>query len=449
MDSKIAVTHTTVPGNECLIIKGYGYNPATMNAIRRAMLLYVETFGFETEMDPKDYKIITGTKEERRNTVLVSSLASQSIPVLAHRCSRLAIHTSEETAPLLTSDDERKVFFVICQPPESLTTDMKVQMTKPLTVDRLTYNIHSRDLIPVVLVKVQEEDDEEPHFEYSKEESDIIKDAIVSIFPYDELIAVVNHGQQLNVILKPVRGTGSIDARWAPCTFRYHYMMDPTWKTHGEGVCEKGQVRRKIEGQRSFCHLFTHKPPAEKSEDYSQDEPYNRFGKPWGITLVFQNNGKMEVKEAYHRAIKELVDGIYLFQKRYSESETDGNMILKEASQVSSEDGSLNSDVEILYIPKNTQDKLPEKDYVLADGTIANLITTKMLELVQEKILELNLADDIWSQTNIAYKVPHPLINQCMMMIKIPDNLGFKPDKLIDQAVKEIKRDLDRLYAAV
>jgi len=225
--------------------------------------------------------------------------------------------------------------------------------------------------------------------------------------------------------------------------------MDPKWKDHGEGVCEKGQVRRKIEGQRSFCHLFTHKPPAEKTEDYSMDEPYNRFGKPWGITLVFQYNGKMEVQDAFRKAITELVDGVDLFQKRYVDSETEGSMMSKEASQVSSEDGSLNSDVEILYIPKNTQDKLPEKDYVLTDGTIANIISTKMLEIIQDRVLELGLSDEIWSQTNIAYKVPHPLINQCMMMIKIPDNLGFKPEKLIGQAIRDIKRELNDLYAAV
>lgn len=446
---QIKIDHETMPGRECLMLETHGFNTATINAIRRTMLNEVYCYGFETELEPKDYKIITGSKEDRRNTVLTCTLASQSIPVLAQRCSRLAIHTDKDTEPLLTSDDDRLVFFCICQKPNSADDDMKTLMVKPLVGEDLNTTIRSRDLIPVVLKTVFTGDDEELVYEYDKEQSQNVKEQMERIFPYNELIAEVNYGQKLNVILKPIKGKGIDNVRWSPCTFRYGYTMDPEWMKYNLSVVINGQILRKIEGQRSFKHLFTHKPPSTKDQDAALDVPYNRFGRPYGHKLVFQYNGKMNEVTAMRSTIDVLLNATDLFLKHYTEASTndlgDSSFIAKETATVSSDDGALNSIVEELHIPKNTQDTWPEADYILTDDTMGNLLTTKMLELVDARIKDQNL----WEQTHIAYKVPHPLVRQCLIIIKIPETIGFTHKDLVTDAVQEIKGDLIKFLTAL
>ena len=91
-----------------------GFNTATINGIRRTMLLDVPCLGFCEEINPEDLALLTGLSE-KRHTVLVDTLASQSIPILAHRCSRIPIHTNDKTTEMLVSTPERKVFFVVCE----------------------------------------------------------------------------------------------------------------------------------------------------------------------------------------------------------------------------------------------------------------------------------------------------------------------------------------------
>jgi DNA-directed RNA polymerase subunit L len=295
----------------------------------------------------------------------------------------------------------------------------------------------------------QSEDEEAgAGFLFSREETEKVKEYMERIFPYNELIAEINHGQKLNVILKPVLGTGSDNIRWAPCTFLYRFNMDPGWL--GFKGIERGQIRHKIEGERSFKHLFIHEPPQDGiGQSASLDKAYDRFGRPYGHALTFQYNGKMNVKEAFHMCVKTLIDTVDLFLRRYIEADTEASMISKESSSMSNEDGSLNSSIELLYIPKNTQDKMPDEDMILTDHTIGNIITTKMLEIIDLLISTKGLDDSIWSQIHIAYKIPHPLIKQCMIMIKIPETLGITHEQLITDAVKEIKKDLNALSGSV
>lgn len=448
----VQIEHTELPGRGCLVLRTRGFNTATINGLRRTMLLNTPCYGFTTEIDPNDYKIITGNKEERRNTVLVCTLNSQSIPVLAHRCSRLAIHTDEVTRPLLESNYERKVFFVVCQPPTGQDDDMKALMSKPLMGDKLTHSIHTQDLIPVVLVREDGEDDDTQtyNYAYDVEQSKVVKDHLKRIFQYNELIAEIHHGQKLNIILQPVLGTGAQNIRWAPCTFKYRFSMDPAWANTGHSVVDNGQVRRKIEGERSFKHLFTHKPPDDIAQSSSLDQPYNRLGKPYGHILAFQYNGKMNEVDVFKTCVRTLLDAVDLFYKRYIAADTEESMMSKDSSTIVSDDSTLHSNVELLYIPKNTQDKMPDEDYILTDHTIGNMITTKMLEIVDSIIESKGLeVDDMWRQTHIAYKIPHPLVKQCIMMIKIPEKLDITHTKLITETVESIKLDLNRIFDAV
>lgn len=449
MESNINVELTKLPGRECLVVRTRGFNTATINGLRRTMLTECSCYGFVTEIDPYDYKVITGTKEERRNTVLACTLNSQSIPVMAQRCSRLCLHTDKITDPLLASSDTRKVFFVVCQRPDSDSKDLKELMTKPLVAEKLTETIHSHDLIPVVLT-VNDDNDDDVHFEYNKEESDIIKDNIKHIFPFNELIAKVDYGQRLNIVLKPVMGKGSDNVRWSPCTFLYRFTADPGWAQHNHAVVDSnGQVRRKIEGERSFKHLFVHKPPLNIKQSADADEPYNKFGRPYGHILMFQYNGKMPVVQVFNTCVTQLTNAADLFLEQYINANTEKSMMSKEASTVSSTDGTMNSEVELLYIPRNTQDELPSENYILTDATIGNLFQTKMLEIIESKAAAMKLDDSVWRHTHIAYKIPHPLIRQCQMQIKIPDTLKLSHKELVTQAVDQIKLDLQKLRSAV
>jgi DNA-directed RNA polymerase subunit L len=345
------------------------------------------------------------------------------------------------------------VFFVICQKPESDSDDLKSLMTKPLVVEALTESVYSQDLVPVVLTQTHDDEDD-PHYEYDKIESDKVKAVIKYIFPFNELIAEVNHNQKLNVVLNPVLGSGNTNIRWAPCTFLYRYEMDPKWRDMDHGVVERGQIRRKIEGERALKHLFVHKPPEDITQPAISDKPYNRFGLPYGHVLAFQYNGKMDEVTAFHSCICTLTSAVDHFLKRYLEanpesSDHKSSMMSKEVSEVSSDDGSLNSHMEILYIPKNTQDELPSEDHILTGVTIGNIITTKILEIIEGIVTEKGLPDTTWSQTHVAYKVPHPLIKQCLIMIKLPGTLLITHKKLITDAVQQIKEDLSSLSSAV
>lgn len=445
----VAVEYTTIPGRESLIIRTNGFNTAVLNAIRRTMLQDIKCYGFIELMDPLDYKFLTGTKEERRNTVLTCTLNSQSIPVLAQRCSRLAIHTDRDTSAMLESNEVRKVFFVVSNTIDTQNTDtVKKSMTRPMVGENLITMIHSRDLVPVVF-EMTDPDSESAAFEFSSEETQKLQDNMDKIFPYNELIAVVHHGQQLNIILNPVKGSGNENVRWSPCTFQYRFNMDPKWLEHDHGVAIKGQVRRKIEGARSFKHLFTHMPPENIGQPFTDDKAYNRFGRPYGHTLVFQYNGKMQVHDTFGQCLTLLNESIDHFYQRYIEAKTEGTMISKEESIVSSDDGTVNSKVTLLYIPKNTQDQMSEEDLRLTDHTIGNMISSKMLVIIDNLFQEKNIDDSYWSQTHIAYKIPHPLIKQCQIMIKIPDILDIDNDELVRQAVDAIKQDLQVLALKV
>jgi DNA-directed RNA polymerase subunit L len=446
-----------VPGNRCLVLKTKGYNTATINGLRRTLIQEIPCYGFITEIEPEDYKIVTGTKEDRRNTVLVDTLSSQSIPVLAHRCSRLAIHTDPVTEPLLKSTETQKVFFVICQQPDD-TKDMKEYMTKPLVVEELSRTIHSRDLTPVVLSKkvsdgtdtdtdtdTDDDTDDDTEYHYNSKASAKVKEEMDRIFPFNELIVVINHNQKLNVILKPTLGQGSEDIRWQPCTPLYRFNSDPGWHEQGQGVIVNGKLRRKIEGERSFRHILTHIPPDSIAFDYSKDIPYDRFGKPYGHTLMLQYNGKMNETDAFFKAVQVMSNAADMFLAKYLDADTESSMMSREVSTLSSEDGVYNSNIELLYIPRNTQDQLPEDEYILTNATMGNLITVKMLEIVDKRIQK----DELWSHIHIGYKIPHPLIKQCQILIKIPDSLGITHKDLVVQAVTEIKHDLFNLKNAV
>jgi DNA-directed RNA polymerase subunit L len=412
-------------------LKIHDQTTALVNGLRRTMLNHVMCYAFVDEMEPSDYLLLTGMKEERRHTVLIDTLASQSIPILAHRCSRIPIFTSDETHKVLESTDIRKVFFVICEQ----SGDILKTVAKPYVhTDRLIKRIYSRDLIPMVLKFESEK------FVYDEEASDKIKGMMKTIFPYNVLVAQMSYGDELNIILKPVKGIGLTNCIWGPCTFNYRYIMDPRWVTdRGERLYDQsGALRRKMQGERSTRDLFTIDPGTLR--------PYNRFGKPYGIELMFRYNGKMHHIDAFQRSISKMHDALDMFLAQYLTADTDTSVISKEIIHQNSEDGQHDSTVEMLHVPKNTQDKLSEEQLILAGHTMGNLVTTKMLEII-DRLIGADV--DIWPDVHIAYKIPHPLIKQCVLMIKLSSKLTITHEELIKQAIQGSKDDLNRLSTAV
>jgi DNA-directed RNA polymerase subunit L len=428
-----------------------GFNTATVNGIRRTMLLDVPCLGFREEINPEDLALLTGLSE-KRHTVLVDTLASQSIPILAHRCSRIPIHTSDETATLLESTPERKVFFVVCErfnPDE--VKDLSF-ITRPFILEELTKTIYSRELEPVVLHGSEHSGN--MVYMYNKTDSDNIRDQLKTIFPYNVIVAVVKHHEKLNIVLSPVSGTGRDNVRWTPCTFRYTYQMDPKWiSDRDKGVIHNGSVTRKINGEKPLKYLFTHDPETDKA--------YTKFGKPYGHKMMFQYNGKMDHVEAFHKSIKRMKTSLDFFREKYLESDQDDPVMLKTEPAVVADTAGMESNVEILTIPKNVQEQHSSEVTILTDHTMGNLLTSKMLEIVDELIIK-NPTDDavLWNRTHIAYKVPHPLVKQSVIMIKLPyeiitkngvedSDLYINHKNLIVRTIVEIKADLDALDTAI
>ena len=446
MTASVTVEHT----KDYLTIETSGFNTATINGIRRTMLLDVECLGFCEEINTEDLALLTGLAE-KRHTVLVDTLASQSIPILAHRCSRIPIHTSEETIEMLKSTPERKVFFVVCEDFDPADVKDLSFITRPFILEEgLSHTIYSRDLEPVVLTG--SDHDGNMVYTYNKTESESIKANIKKIFPYNVIVAVVKHQEKLNIVLNAVSGTGRENVRWTPCTFRYTYQMDPGWLKQGKGVIHNGSVTtpfggsvtRKIQDEKPLRYLFTHGP---------DDRPYNKFGKPFGHKMMFQYNGKMNHVEAFYQSIENLKNSIKFFKEKYDESDQDEPVILKTEPTVFADSSGMESQVEILTIPKNIQDEHPAEVTVLTDHTIGNLLTSKMLEIVDSLIDD---SSDLWTRTHIAYKIPHPLVKQSVIMIKLPYELmGEGDNKLMDhrdlvtKTVTEIISDLESLEKSV
>lgn len=404
-----------------------GFNTATINAVRRAMILHIPCYGFDEMIDPEDYELITGTKPEQRNVVLVNTTQTQSIPILAQRCSRIPLQTTAITRPLLESHDKRKVFFAVCKKPENEETWFNC-LIKPYTLEgEIIKRIYSKDLEPVVLTRSSIDEE----FQYDENASDEVREAYDDIFPYNILIVQMSEGEKVNIVLRPVMGTGIENSRWTPCTYSYRMNMDPKWLAKGEHlISQNGTVRRKVHGKLGLRDLITMDPETEVQ--------YNRFGKPYGHMLMIQYNGKMPPIDAFTASIRIIKEAVNIFLKYYLE----GNELIHKTVTHIRTDDERSSVMEVLSIPKNTEDELPVSEWIHCDHTIGNLLTTKMLEIISERD---TMTDALWSQVHIAYKIPHPNIRQCIMMIKLPSELDMTHEELMKETVRDIVDDLNKL----
>lgn len=411
-------TWNSEPGSRVL-------NVATLNALRRSMLSFVECWGFNHLLDQEDYQFLTdkfGIKNlkqgREQHTVLVDN-TRHIIPVLSHRCTRVAIMTSEDTTPLLYSNEDRKVYFILCD--DTDMTDLKRFSRPRVNESNVSMRLYMHDFEAVVYVRSEKSDS----FEYSAEDSAEVQSHMKEIFPYNPMIAFLDFQGKVNILLKPVMGRGIVNCKWSPCTMRWRFSCDPKWPEDQRPVMAPKDGRpntllRKVKGALGLKDIFLTDPETM--------ERYDKFGRPYSVTLMFEYNGKMSCVDASKEAIKEILDGIALFQDHYnSTASVTGDSEPSSVSETAESIVHKNSyrDTQIMHIPLNTDDNILNEHpefIIMTDDTIANMLVCKLLEIM-DKIIGDNL--EWWSQTFISYKRKHPLIKQCVITVPLPLH---KPD---------------------
>lgn len=399
------------------------------------MLNFVESYGFVEHLDPQDYRLLSeqfgvehlriptdGSVRQRLTTLISNTRAA--MPTLSHRCSRVPIYTSDVTAPLLESGENRRVFFVICEQDEGgAKGDAEAELrrfSRPrVNLRNEGHNIYVSDLEPVVLTRESPDDE----FKYDVAETDSVKAEFKTIFPYNPILAFLEYNNRLNIILKPVMGRGIVNCRWSPAICRYRWLLDPAYNPEkrpimtilretSEGEKERpNTLRRKVKGELGAKELFM--------TDCTTGVRYDIFGSPYGIDLLFEYNGKMGCRDVALRSIDTLRKGIHLFQEQFLKTPVN---LDESADQYIGK--SMHSDTLTIRIPASTEGKLvtDKSEYrILTDDTIANMLRTKMLEIANELIGDQH---DWWSRTAITYKVPHPMIVQCLIIVPLPLHNG-------------------------
>jgi hypothetical protein len=84
---------------------------------------------------------------------------------------------------------------------------------------------------------------------------------------------------------------------------------------------------------------------------------------------------------------------------------------------------------------------------VLLDDGILHAISVRILELLDQQIGD---SLNIWQEVSVYYKIPHRLVSQAILSVKIPDILKntSKPEiDLITQAIDSLIGDLSTILS--
>ena len=421
-------------------------SPATMNAIRRAIVSHVPTIGFQEYIDPEEFDMINENFKpavplsRERHTVIENNTLF-SIPVLSHRLSRLPVYTSEETIRLLMPANEKeRVFLVISDPKD---------VFKPVcNTDVEDIPITARSLRPVAFKQSAD-----GSWTQDKERMTAISKAIKTIFKLDTLIVSLKYGNRLYAIIEPEIGIGLDNPRWSPCVQRYRFNRDPEWNT--------AIMLHKTVGEMNLRKQFATIPPTVCAKlGLPEGSTYDRFMKPYEVELNVIYNGKMDQTEAILTGIDVLKTALNKFQTVYNDSQTHDGSELEDA--VILDKGLIYKDkrldLQTVYVPLNTHADLDPDDRIFTGHTIGNLLASKMLHILDREIIKDRT--ELYQQVLVAYKVPHQLIQQCLLTIRLPEqmkedlsNLTKRrgdmsgQDMLLNMAIDELQSELKECAA--
>lgn len=402
---------------------GYEHHPSIINAIDRAVVKNVEVLAFGEYLDHNDYDLLRKHMDvehlvnghDRHTTIIANG--RYLINVISHAVSMTAIHNNQETVDMLNETDERKVFFVIGNP-ASINTGRPTPYlnNKPYPV-----TLHSHDFLAYVYTRDSDQND----WAFNRDESIRVQNSITEIFPLNEMQAVVESGKQLLVIAKPSWWKGSEHPRGSPCVRRYQWIQNPELMKANENrgaycvVNKDFSLTRKIEGYPSSKELFLAQDIEEvKNADGQVTKRYviyqNKFGKPYGIDLVFIYNGKLGCLDTLKEAIKILVESLDLFSTQIK------------TPTILSKESYTDRNEQIITLPKVRDYDLREEDNgkycLLIDDTILHMVSVKVMEMVDVVIENQN---ELWTTTTIYYKIPHRLIPEAELHVKIPEDQQF------------------------
>jgi len=416
-----------------ILLKSKKLHQSLFNSIRRTLISHVPILGFEEFINPNDYTLLNAAfqlKLGRQRHVIIDNNTCFSIPMLSHRLSRLPIFTSPEMLKMLYIDDfTYRVFFVLADR-EDLQQPLVNKSNEPI-------RITARSLRPLVFRK---KNNGTETFDLLLHESQAID--VVKLFPYDTFLLDLMPGKKIHGIVSPTMGFGIDNPRWTPCVHRYRFNRDPVWQeTHPIKA-----IIHKKENELSLRRQFSTIPPVKQTP--GEPDTYDLFMKPYEVELMVVYNGKMDHVSALTSSITVLLESLVHFSHLV---QTDDTFIEKTLDTV--------NNIHRYIVPRDTySDEAKDgANRIYTGHTLANIITTKMLQIVTRDIIAHDIS--LLEKILIAYKISHPLIQQVIYTIQLPvenpffqDVLGLQEHaaqnlllKAIDELMAELEGIIQRL----
>ncbi len=465
MESSSSIRITTSDKFTRLQTTNYAFHPSIVNGIQRTMLNFLKSYMFDMYLDAEDYEFLTlnlkipriNPKHQKFTTL--SCNTKFPIPMLSLHMSRQAINSEvlkkgeNGGANVLLCNNLRKVYFALCAP-RSEEADPIARISKPLTNGGAApVIVYARDLEPFVFTRESERDP----WTYNQEESYELTQRIDEVFVYNGKMALIEHGKHVNTILKPRLVNGKEDPAGNPCRSSYRWVMNPVFKDTHPIVNDDFTLRRKIEGQPGAKDMFL-MAPTEDEGVYGKMNYQNKFGKPYGLDLMFQYNGKWTPLRAMKEAINSFILSLNLLSQELTRTGSD---------IIHKENGNEGWSTQVT-IPLNVDANLAEREggkyQVLLDDGLHHAVSVKVLELL-DKVIGERLS--LWENTAVYYKVPHRLISQIILFVKTPESPEFDQEVrdslpasivtvgkstselLIHAAIAEVISDLNTISAAM
>lgn len=356
------------------------FDTSLANAIKRAVLDTSLTYSFSEQLEKEDAAELnqifkTELNEDDDVLFTVDQCNFDNLQKLSHRLSRTPIYYSDETQELLDSiyvmlvsrdasgkiDDYKKPYFH--------TEDVPfVVHSRDLSVVRVTTN----DAGETILTELEAEDKEK-------------------LFPYNVHLFNIQKGNYIHFIAKPVKGYGYEDSMFSPCPVRYSFVSTSA---------ERDSVKH----------------------DREWDVAGNKlglFGNPKQIEIVFEENGKKDVKLAVIDGIQYLINQLELFKMEYAKP--DSEIVKKEKSVAGSQI------VHVFNMPDDDDDR--EVNY-LADHTVCNILASHILYEVYDTYFKIAGADiekyiNWIESTKVSFRKPHPYprVVQMEIHLQMPDDV--------------------------